>query len=134
MSDSTKQKSKEKLFSMTKKIGCSDKWRDHSNVNIVKGKYFENVVFDAENNCRFQRAKLNKPVDRSEWYTTPSTVTAYYNPAANEIVFPAAILQTPYFDNNADDALNYGGIDMVIGHEITHTFDDQSHSLIKKAM
>ncbi len=132
MSDSTKQKSKEKLFSMTKKIGYPDKWRDYSNVNIVKGKYFENVVSAAVNNYRFQLAKLNKPVDRSEWFTTPSTVTAYYNPAANEIVFPAAILQTPYFDNNADDALNYGGIGMVIGHEITHAFDDQGAQFDKE--
>lgn len=132
MSDSTKQKSKEKLFSMTKKIGYPDKWRDYSSVNIVKGKYFENVVSAAVNNYRFQLAKLNKPVDRSEWFTTPSTVTAYYNPAANEIVFPAAILQTPYFDNNADDALNYGGIGMVIGHEITHAFDDQGAQFDKE--
>jgi len=132
MSDSTKQKSKEKLFSMTKKIGYPDKWRDYSKVNIVKGKYFENVVSAAVNNYRFQLAKLNKPVDRSEWFTTPSTVTAYYNPAANEIVFPAAILQTPYFDNNADDALNYGGIGMVIGHEITHAFDDQGAQFDKE--
>jgi putative endopeptidase len=69
--------------------------------------------------------KTDKPVDKTEWFTTPSTVTAYYNPYANEIVFPAAILQSPYFDNNADDALNYGGIGMVIGHEMTHAFDDQ---------
>ena len=125
MSDSTKQKSKEKLFSITKKIGYPDKWRDFSNVSIIKGKHFENVVSAAANNYQFQLAKLNKQVDKREWFTTPSTVTAYYNPSANEIVFPAAILQTPYFDNNADDALNYGGIGMVIGHEITHAFDDQ---------
>jgi len=125
MSDSTKQKSKEKLFAITKKIGYPDKWRDYSNVTIVKGKYFENLVSAAANNYQFQLAKLNKPVDRSEWFTTPSTVTAYNNPPANEIVFPAGILQPPYFDNNADDALNYGGVGMVIGHEITHTFDDQ---------
>ena len=125
MSDSTKQKAKEKLFAITKKIGYPDKWKDYSNVNIVKDKYFENVVSAAANNYQFQLAKLNKPVDKSEWFTTPSTVTAYNNPSANEIVFPAAILQPPYFDNNADDALNYGGIGMVIGHEMTHTFDDQ---------
>ena len=125
MSDSTKQKAKEKLFAITKKIGYPDKWRDYSNVTIVKDKYFENVVSAASNNYQFQLAKLNKPVDRTEWFTTPSTVTAYYNPYANEIVFPAAILQPPYFDNNADDALNYGGIGMVIGHEMTHAFDDQ---------
>ncbi len=125
MSDSTKQKAKEKLFAITKKIGYPDKWRDYSNVTIEKGKYFENTVSASSNNYLFQLAKLNKPVDKSEWFTTPSTVTAYYNPNGNEIVFPAAILQPPYFDNNADDALNYGGIGMVIGHEITHAFDDQ---------
>ncbi len=125
MSDSTKQKAKEKLFAMTKKIGYPDKWRDYSNVTISKNKYFENSVSAASNNYRFELAKLNKPVDKTEWMTTPSTVTAYNNPSANEIVFPAAILQPPYFDDNADDALNYGGIGMVIGHEITHTFDDQ---------
>ncbi len=125
MSDSTKVKAKEKLFAITKKIGYPDKWRDYSHVMIVKDKYFENVVSASNNNYLFQLAKLNKPVDRSEWFTTPSTVTAYNNPNANEIVFPAAILQPPYFDNNVDDALNYGGIGMVIGHEITHTFDDQ---------
>ncbi len=125
MSDSTKIKAKEKLYAMTKKIGYPDKWRDYSNVIIVKDKYFENVVSASSNNFSFQLAKLNKPVDRSEWFTSPSTVTAYNNPSANEIVFPAAILQPPYFDDNADDALNYGGIGMVIGHEITHTFDDQ---------
>ncbi|MEO6328445.1 MAG: M13 family metallopeptidase [Ginsengibacter sp.] len=125
MSDSTKQKAKEKLFAITKKIGYPDKWRDYTNVTIVKDKYFENEVAAASNNYQFQLAKLNRPVDKTEWHTTPSTVTAYYNPSANEIVFPAAILQSPYFDNNADDALNYGGIGMVIGHEMTHAFDDQ---------
>jgi putative endopeptidase len=125
MSDSTKQKAKEKLFAITKKIGYPDKWRDYSNVTIVKGRYFKNVVSAAAGNYQYNLAKLNKPVDRTEWFTTPSTVTAYNNPSANEIVFPAAILQPPYFDNNADDALNYGGIGMVIGHEMTHTFDDQ---------
>ncbi len=125
MSDSTKQKAKEKLFAITKKIGYPDKWRDYSNVTIVRDKYFENVVSAAAANYQYQLAKLGKPVDKTEWFTTPSTVTAYNNPSANEIVFPAGILQPPYFDNNADDALNYGGIGMVIGHEMTHTFDDQ---------
>ncbi len=125
MSDSTKQKAKEKLFAITKKIGYPDKWRDYSNVHIVKGKYFENLLSATANNAKFEMAKLNKPVDRNEWFTTPSTVTAYYNPFANEIVFPAGILQSPYFDDYADDALNYGGIGMVIGHEMTHAFDDQ---------
>jgi putative endopeptidase len=125
MSPGTKQKAKEKLFAMTKKIGYPDKWKDYSNVQIARDTYFENMVSAAKAAYQFQLAKLGKPVDRSEWYTTVPTVTAYNNPTANEIVFPAGILQAPYFDNNADDALNYGGIGMVIGHEITHTFDDQ---------
>jgi len=125
MSDSTKQKAKEKLFAITKKIGYPDKWKDYSNVTIARDKYFENVVSAAGNSYQYQLAKLDKPVDRTEWFTTPPTVTAYYNPFANEIVFPAGILQTPYFDEAADDALNYGGIGMVIGHEMTHAFDDQ---------
>ena len=125
MSDSTKQKAKEKLFAITKKIGYPDSWRNYQQVHIENNKYFENVVSAANNNYQHQLEKLGKPVDRSEWFTTPSTVTAYYNPSANEIVFPAAILQSPYFDDAADDALNYGGIGMVIGHEMTHAFDDQ---------
>ncbi|MBT0608236.1 M13 family metallopeptidase [Aequorivita echinoideorum] len=125
MSDSTKTKAKEKLFAMTKKIGYPDVWKDYSQVTIGRDTYFENIQSAAAANYKREMAKLGKPVDRSEWYTTPPTVTAYNNPAANEIVFPAGILQSPYFDNNADDALNYGGIGMVIGHEITHTFDDQ---------
>ncbi|TDO66947.1 putative endopeptidase, partial [Flavobacterium chryseum] len=125
MSPGTKQKAKEKLFAMTKKIGYPDKWGDYSKVNIIRATYFENMVSATTAAYQFQLAKLGKPVDKSEWYTTTPTVTAYNNPTANEIVFPAGILQPPYFDNNADDALNYGGIGMVIGHEITHTFDDQ---------
>lgn len=125
MSDSTKKKAKEKLFAMTKKIGYPDKWRDYSHVVVEKDKYFENTVSAASNNYQFDLAKLNRLVDKTEWFTTPSTVTAYNNPSGNEIVFPAAILQSPYFDDAADDALNYGGIGMVIGHEMTHTFDDQ---------
>jgi putative endopeptidase len=132
MSDSTKQKAKEKLFTITKKIGYPDKWRDYNNVHIVNGKHFENIRSAASNAYQFQLAKLNKPVDKKEWFTTPSTVTAYYNPYANEIVFPAGILQPPYFDNNADDALNYGGIGMVIGHEMTHAFDDQGAQFDKE--
>jgi putative endopeptidase len=125
MSDSTKQKAKEKLAVITKKIGYPDKWKDYSNVHIARDTYFENVVSAASAAYQRRLEKLDKPVDKTEWHTTPSTVTAYNNPSANEIVFPAGILQPPYFDNNADDALNYGGIGMVIGHEITHTFDDQ---------
>lgn len=125
MSDTTKQKAKEKLYTITKKIGYPDKWRDFSNVSIDRGKYFENIAALRQNDFNFQLTKLNKPVDKSEWGATPPTVTAYYNPFYNEIVFPAGILQYPYFDFEADDAINYGGIGMVIGHELTHAFDDQ---------
>jgi putative endopeptidase len=125
MSDSTKQKAKEKLYAITKKIGYPDKWRNYDKVQIDRNKYFENLLALGKNQYQFQLAKLNRPVDRTEWSTTPSTVTAYYNPAFNEIVFPAGILQFPYFDFAADDAINYGGIGMVIGHEMTHAFDDQ---------
>lgn len=124
MSDSTKVKAKEKLNTITKKIGYPDKWREY-NVQMDRTKYFENIVALNLNDYNFSLNKLNKPVDKTEWGATPPTVTAYYNPAYNEIVFPAGILQFPYFDFNADDALNYGGIGMVIGHEITHAFDDQ---------
>ncbi|MFQ3173743.1 MAG: putative endopeptidase [Flavobacterium sp.] len=125
MSYGTKEKAKEKLFAITKKIGYPVKWKDYRNVHISRDSYFENIVSAAAAANQRQLAKLDKAVDKSEWFTTPSTVTAYNNPTANEIVFPAGILQPPYFDNNADDALNYGGIGMVIGHELTHTFDDQ---------
>jgi putative endopeptidase len=125
MSDSTKQKAKEKLYAITKKIGYPDVWRNYDKVQIDRNKYFENLTALAKNQYQYQLAKLNKRVDRTEWSTTPSTVTAYYNPAFNEIVFPAGILQFPYFDFVADDAINYGGIGMVIGHEMTHAFDDQ---------
>lgn len=125
MSDSTKQKAKEKLYAISKKIGYPDKWRNYDQVQTNRTKYFENVVSLNQNDYGVELAKLNKPVDRTEWHTTPSTVTAYYNPSANEVVFPAGILQFPYFDFSADDAINYGGIGMVIGHEMTHAFDDQ---------
>jgi putative endopeptidase len=125
MSDSTKQKAKDKLYAITKKIGYPDKWRNYDKAQIEPTKYFENLLSLNQNDYLFQLAKLNKPVDRTEWGATPSTVTAYYNPAFNEIVFPAGILQFPYFDFAADDAINYGGIGMVIGHEMTHAFDDQ---------
>lgn len=125
MSDSTKQKAIEKLYAITKKIGYPDKWRDYNKVQISRTAYFENVLSLNQNDYQFQLAKLNKPVDWTEWGVTPATVTAYYNPSQNEIVFPAGILQYPYFDFAADDAINYGGIGMVIGHEMTHAFDDQ---------
>ena len=125
MSDSTKVKAREKLYTITKKIGYPDVWRQYGNVKIEKDKYFENVVALRQNDYQYMLDKLHKSPNKDEWGTTPSTVTAYYNPPLNEIVFPAGILQFPYFDLNADDAINYGGIGMVIGHELTHAFDDQ---------
>ncbi|MBI1807931.1 MAG: M13 family metallopeptidase, partial [Ignavibacteria bacterium] len=125
MSDATKQQALRKLGAFTVKIGYPDKWRDYSTLDIDRGSYGRNVmraeVFD------FKRTmdKIGKPVDRTEWGMTPPTVNAYYNPSMNEIVFPAGILQPPFFDANADDAVNYGGIGAVIGHEMTHGFDDQ---------
>lgn len=125
MSDSTKTKAIEKLYAIKKKVGYPDVWRTYDAVTIDREKYFENVVALMENDYQYQAAKLNKAPNKDEWGTTPSTVTAYYNPSLNEIVFPAGILQYPYFDLYADDAINYGGIGMVIGHELTHAFDDQ---------
>lgn len=125
MSDSTKAKAKEKLHAFTEKIGYPDKWRDYSKVEVKRDNYFENRLSANRNDYLYNIAKVGQPVDRTEWHTTPPTVTAYNNPPLNEIVFPAGILQPPYFDLHADDALNYGGIGMVIGHEITHSFDDQ---------
>lgn len=125
MSDSTKAKAKEKLAAFTEKIGYPDKWRDYSAVDVKREAYFENRLAANRSDYNYNVSRLGKPVDRTEWFTTPPTVTAYNNPPGNEIVFPAGILQSPYFDLAADDALNYGGIGMVIGHEITHSFDDQ---------
>src|SRR5664279_3310579 len=125
MSDSTKAKAKDKLHAFTKKIGYPDKWRDYSKVAIDKGKFFENRISCHKNEYQRQLAKIGKPVDKTEWGITTPTINAYYNPNFNEIVFPAGILQPPFFNPAADDAVNYGGIGMVIGHEMTHGFDDQ---------
>ncbi|SFS05154.1 putative endopeptidase [Dyella sp. OK004] len=125
MSDATKQKALEKWASFTPKIGYPDKWRDWSGLQIKQGDYFGNVMSAAKFNYDYRIAKIGKPVDRSEWGMTPQTVNAYYNAQKNEIVFPAAILQSPFFDAKADDALNYGGIGAVIGHEMGHGYDDQ---------
>lgn len=125
MSDSTKTVAKAKLHAFLKKIGFTDKWRDYSKVNIDKGTYYANLVSAVKNEYEYQTGKIGKPVDRTEWGMTAPTINAYYNPTFNEIVFPAGILQFPFFDPAADDAINYGGIGMVIGHEMTHGFDDQ---------
>jgi len=125
MSDSTKQKALTKLHAITKKIGYPDKWKDYSSVDIVRGDAVHNIrqcgAYEYQRNLK----KLGKPVDRSEWYMTPPTIDAYYNPTANDINFPAGILQPPFFYQHGDDAVNYGAIGLVIGHEMTHGFDDQ---------
>ncbi|WP_430388376.1 M13 family metallopeptidase [Dyella sp. 20L07] len=125
MSEATKQKALEKWASFTPKIGYPDKWRDWSGLQIQSGHYFANVQSADQFNYQFMVSKIGKPVDRTEWGMTPQTVNAYYSPQKNEIVFPAAILQSPFFDAKADDALNYGGIGAVIGHEMGHGYDDQ---------
>ncbi|MBQ3712161.1 MAG: M13 family metallopeptidase [Bacteroidales bacterium] len=126
MSDSTKLRAQEKLSSFTVKIGYPDKWKDYSTLAIDPEKsYFENLKAASEWYVADNLAKLGKPTDKTEWGMTPQTVNAYYNPTSNEICFPAAILQPPFFNPDADDAINYGAIGVVIGHEMTHGFDDQ---------
>ncbi|MBD5289726.1 MAG: M13 family metallopeptidase [Bacteroides sp.] len=126
MSDTTKEKAHGKLDTFTVKIGYPDKWKDYSAISIDPEKsYLENVLTASQWFTRDNFAKLDKPVDKTEWHMTPQTVNAYYNPTTNEICFPAGILQAPYFDLSADDAQNYGAIGVVIGHEMTHGFDDQ---------
>ncbi len=125
MSDVTKKRAQEKLNAFMKKIGYPDHWKDYGALTIVGNDYVKNVMASAKWQYNFDLNKLGRPVERSEWGMTPPTVNAYYNPAFNEIVFPAGILQYPFFDEAADDAVNYGGIGCVIGHEMTHGFDDQ---------
>jgi putative endopeptidase len=125
MSPETKTRALEKWSSFTPKIGYPDKWRDWSGLDVAKDSYAGNLMAAGAFNYRFNLGKIGQPVDRSEWGMSPQTVNAYYRSTANEIVFPAAILQPPFFDANADDALNYGGIGAVIGHEMLHGFDDQ---------
>jgi putative endopeptidase len=125
MSPATREQAIKKLAMMTLKIGYPDKWRDYSKFAVDRGPYVENVLRGDEFEFARDLAKIGKPVDKSEWGMTPPTVNAYYYPPLNEIVFPAGILQPPFFDPHADDAINYGGIGSVIGHEMTHGFDDQ---------
>jgi putative endopeptidase len=125
MSAETRQSAYAKLDTLVAKIGYPDKWRDYSMLEISRASYLGNMRAAAEFEAQRQFTKLDRPVDRTEWDMTPQTVNAYYNPMGNEVVFPAAQLLPPYFDANADDALNYGGIGSVIGHEMTHGFDDE---------
>jgi endothelin-converting enzyme/putative endopeptidase len=125
MSEDTRKQAKVKLDAIRNKIGYPDVWRDYSTVAIQPGDLFGNIRRSTEFATRREIAKIGKPLDRKEWGMTPPTVNAYYSPAYNEIVFPAGILQPPFFDKTVDDAVNFGGIGLVIGHELTHGFDDQ---------
>ncbi len=125
MSDETKQRALEKLHAFTPKIGYPDKWKDYEGLVINRNDYFGNLRRASQWSYQYMIAQLGKPVDKTRWGMTPPTVNAYYSPVNNEIAFPAGILQFPFFDFDADDAVNYGGIGAVIGHEMTHGFDDQ---------
>jgi endothelin-converting enzyme/putative endopeptidase len=125
MGADTKKAAEAKLAKVANNIGYPDKWRDYSKVRMVRGDAFGNMRRAAAFEIHRQLAKIGKPVDRKEWGMTPPTVNAYYNPSRNDINFPAGILQPPFFDNHMDDAVNYGAIGAVIGHELTHGFDDQ---------
>jgi predicted metalloendopeptidase len=125
MDDATRAKALEKLDAFGVKVGYPDKWIDYSPLHVDRTSFIGNVLRAREFNTHRDLAKIGHPVDRQEWDMTPPTVNAYYNPTMNEIVFPAGILQAPFFDAKADDAVNYGGIGAVIGHEMTHGFDDE---------
>jgi len=125
MSDATKVKALEKLDAVNVKVGYPDNWRDYSALEVSTESYVANALNARNFDFKYMISRINKPVDRAEWMMSPQTVNAYYNPSMNEIVFPAAILQPPFFYFDGDDAVNYGAIGMVIGHEMTHGFDDQ---------
>ena len=125
MSDETKDKALTKLAAFNVKIGYPNKWKDYSKFDVTPDSYFQNFHKYIAYETDIDMARLGKPIDKEEWFMTPQTVNAYYSPEMNEIVFPAAILQPPFFNMEADDAVNYGGIGVVIGHEMTHGFDDQ---------
>ena len=132
MSDVTKKKAIEKLHAITRKIGYTEKWKDYNGVDISRDSYFKNIINATQWNYHYVVNQVGKKVDRTQWGMTPPTVNAYYNPSNNEIVFPAGILQPPFFNAEADDAVNYGGIGAVIGHEMTHGFDDQGRNFDAK--
>lgn len=131
MSDSTKVRAHEKLDAFHVKVGYPDKWKDYSNLEVKNDSYWANVCRASEWGYNDMMGRIGKPVDKDEWLMTPQTVNAYYNPSTNEICFPAAILQPPFFNMDADDAANYGAIGVVIGHEMTHGFDDQGRQFDK---
>lgn len=132
MSDETKAKAHEKLATFTVKIGYPDKWKDYTTLEVGDDSYWQNMVRASEFEYAEMISELGQPVDKSKWFMSPQTVNAYYNPSSNEICFPAGILQPPFFYMDGDDAINYGGIGVVIGHEMTHGFDDQGRKFDKE--
>lgn len=132
MSDETKAKAHEKLATFTVKIGYPDKWKDYTTLEVQDDSYWQNMVRASEFEYAEMISELGQPVDKSKWFMSPQTVNAYYNPSSNEICFPAGILQPPFFYMDGDDAINYGGIGVVIGHEMTHGFDDQGRKFDKE--
>ena len=132
MNDSTKAKAQEKLNSVMVKVGYPDKWIDYSTLEVSRESYFKNQLNATAFHFNKMMNKLGKPVDRTEWGMSPPTVNAYYNPSMNEIVFPAGIMQPPFFNPDADDALNYGSMGAIIGHELTHGFDDEGNKFDAK--
>ena len=132
MSKETKEKALSKLSCINVKVGYPNKWKDYTKYEVTPESYFKNIHNAIRFETDVEMAKIGKPVDKEEWFMTPQTVNAYYSPEMNEIVFPAGILQPPFFNQNADDAVNYGGIGVVIGHEMTHGFDDQGRKYDEK--
>ena len=132
MSEETKEKALSKLSCINVKVGYPNKWKDYTKYEVTPESYFKNIHNAIRFETDVEMAKIGKPVDKEEWFMTPQTVNAYYSPEMNEIVFPAGILQPPFFNQNADDAVNYGGIGVVIGHEMTHGFDDQGRKYDEK--
>jgi putative endopeptidase len=125
MSPETRKQAVVKLEAIQIKVGYPDKWRDYSSYNVVRDDYLKNVVRGGAFNTAFEMSRIGRPVDRTLWDMTPPTVNAYYSSTMNEIVFPAGIMQPPFYDFKRDDAMNYGGMGAVIGHELTHGFDDK---------
>jgi len=132
MSAETKKKAQEKLDAIIRKIGYPDKWKTYDGLTVKKDAFYENVLAASRWEYNYMMNKIGKPVDKGEWFMSAPTVNAYYNPSVNEIVFPAGILQPPFFNAQADDAVNYGAIGAVIGHELTHGFDDQGRNFDAK--
>jgi putative endopeptidase len=125
MSDSTREQALKKMEGFKVKIGYPDEWIDYSSLNVINGQHMKNLFASHAFDFKRELKEMNAPTDKKKWHLTPQTINAYYHPSMNEIVFPAAILQAPFFDKDADDAVNFGSMGAVVGHEMTHGFDDQ---------